>query len=53
MDDDLRTLATLLSAPEPSDAAIGRGRGQLTAAIGSPACSHSGARPPFRAAISR
>lgn len=37
MDDDLRTLATLLAAPEPSDATIGRGRRQLEAAIRTPA----------------
>jgi len=37
MDDDLRTLATLLAAPEPSDATIGRGRRQLVAAIRAPA----------------
>jgi len=37
MDDDLRTLATLLAAPEPSDATIGRGRRQLVAAIRTPA----------------
>ena len=37
MDDDLRTLATLLAAPEPSDATIGRGRGQLVEAIRTPA----------------
>jgi len=37
MDDDLRTLATLLAAPEPSDAAIGRGRRRLEAAIRTPA----------------
>jgi hypothetical protein len=37
MDDDLRALATLLAAPEPSDATIGRGRGQLVEAIRTPA----------------
>jgi hypothetical protein len=37
MDDDLRTLATLLAAPEPSDATIGRGRRRLEAAIRTPA----------------
>jgi hypothetical protein len=37
MDDDLRTLATLLATPEPSDATIGCGRQQLVAAIRAPA----------------
>jgi hypothetical protein len=37
MDDDLRTLATLLAPPEPSDATISRGRRQLVAAIRTPA----------------
>ena len=43
MDDDLRTLATLLAAPEPSDAAIGCGRAQLVGAIGSPGGRRRGA----------
>jgi hypothetical protein len=43
MDDDLRTLATLLAAPEPSEAAIGRGREQLVEAIGGPARRRRGA----------
>jgi hypothetical protein len=43
MDDDLRTLATLLATPEPSDATIGRGRRQLVAAIRTPARRHRAA----------
>jgi hypothetical protein len=42
MDDDLRTLATVLAAPEPSEAAIGRGREQLVEAIGTPAPRRAG-----------
>jgi hypothetical protein len=37
MDDDLRTLATLLATQEPSDATIGSGRHRLVAAIRNPA----------------
>jgi len=40
MDDDLRTLGTLLATPEPSEATIGRGRQRLVAAIASPARRH-------------
>jgi hypothetical protein len=44
MDDDLRALATLLATPEPSDAAIGHGRGQLIKAIGTPGRPRGAAR---------
>jgi hypothetical protein len=43
MDDDLRTLATVLAAPEPSEAAIARGREQLVEVIGTPARRRRGA----------
>ena len=43
MDDDLQTLATVLAGPEPSAAAIARGREQLADAIGAPGRRRRGA----------
>jgi hypothetical protein len=40
VNDDLRTLATLLARPEPSDETISRGRRRLVPAIRSPARRH-------------